>query len=221
MWGVRALTDSDFALLTLVIGLIVGGAVRIGAERRGGWFYQLLAIVLTYVSIAASMAPDLAEVFRADAWAESESEVAMIEERAREMLEAQGDLPEGVPEEVDPAPAAPDETTDAAAGVPPDGGPANSDAFPPETSGAVPETTAEELPEGLPDDVDPILFWLFVGIVSLAAPVLVSFESPIMGIIVLIGLWEAWRMNRKTVVPFTGPHAVGASPPSPDAPAGA
>jgi hypothetical protein len=37
--------------------LIVGVAVRIGSENRGGWFYQLVAIGMTYLAIAFTYMP--------------------------------------------------------------------------------------------------------------------------------------------------------------------
>lgn len=53
-YGVAALTEHEYAIVALVVGLLVGGAVRWGSEGRGGWYYQLMAIVMTYVAIAAS-----------------------------------------------------------------------------------------------------------------------------------------------------------------------
>ena len=42
-------------LIAVVIGLMVGGAVRVGAERRGGIGYQLLAILITYLAVGAGL----------------------------------------------------------------------------------------------------------------------------------------------------------------------
>jgi hypothetical protein len=53
-FGIEALTQRHFGLVAIVVGLLVGGAVRKGAAGRGGWFYQLMAIALTYASISGS-----------------------------------------------------------------------------------------------------------------------------------------------------------------------
>jgi len=53
-YGVVAITKLEIGLVAIVVGLMVGGAVRAGAEARGGWFYQVMAILLTYLSVAAS-----------------------------------------------------------------------------------------------------------------------------------------------------------------------
>jgi hypothetical protein len=47
---VRA-TDMNIGLVAIVVGFLVGKAVRKGSENRGGLFYQLLAVFLTYTSI--------------------------------------------------------------------------------------------------------------------------------------------------------------------------
>ena len=53
-FGVFQLTGRPFFIVALVIGFLVGTAVRNGARGRGGWVYQLLAIFLTYSAIAVS-----------------------------------------------------------------------------------------------------------------------------------------------------------------------
>jgi len=54
---VLKLTGSEFGILAIVVGLVVGGAVRKGSNRRGGWRYQALAIFLTYTAIVSSYVP--------------------------------------------------------------------------------------------------------------------------------------------------------------------
>jgi hypothetical protein len=52
-------TGYEIGLIAIVVGLMVGAAVRKGARGRGGWFYQALAIVLTYCCICAQYVPDV------------------------------------------------------------------------------------------------------------------------------------------------------------------
>ena len=58
-YAIYKATDSEFGLLGIVVGLFVGIAVRKGARGLGGWKYQALAMVLTYVSITMSYVPIL------------------------------------------------------------------------------------------------------------------------------------------------------------------
>lgn len=53
-YGVAAITGYEISLVAIVVGALVGIAVRYGGGGRGGWFYQLLAVALTYVAIAES-----------------------------------------------------------------------------------------------------------------------------------------------------------------------
>lgn len=61
---VLKLTDSQWGILAVVVGLVVGGAVRKGSNGRGGWRYQALAIFLTYTAIVSSFVPYLIDAMR-------------------------------------------------------------------------------------------------------------------------------------------------------------
>lgn len=63
-YAVLKLTDSQWGILAIVVGLVVGGAVRKGSNGRGGWRYQALAIFLTYTAIVSSYVPFIIEGFR-------------------------------------------------------------------------------------------------------------------------------------------------------------
>ena len=58
-WAVRALLHMQIGLIAILVGFMVGGAVRAGSKNRGGVAYQILAVVLTYLAIAANYVPDL------------------------------------------------------------------------------------------------------------------------------------------------------------------
>lgn len=64
-YGVRAGTGYEVGLIAILVGFLVGGAVKAGAKGRGGVGYQLLAVGLTYLSIAANYAPDIVQALRA------------------------------------------------------------------------------------------------------------------------------------------------------------
>jgi hypothetical protein len=72
-YAIYKLTNSEFGLLGIVVGLFVGIAVRKGARGLGGWKYQALAMVLTYVSITTSYVPILIKA-AADAAAVKDAE---------------------------------------------------------------------------------------------------------------------------------------------------
>jgi hypothetical protein len=49
-------TRVDFSLVSILVGYLVGRAVRAGSRNRGGLAYQLLAVLLTYLAIGATHA---------------------------------------------------------------------------------------------------------------------------------------------------------------------
>ena len=65
-YGVRRLFHNlELGLIALVVGFAVGFAVHKGSNNRGGPLYQVLAVVLTYLGIAAQYVPDLLQQMRA------------------------------------------------------------------------------------------------------------------------------------------------------------
>ena len=53
-FAVLRMTGYNFALIAILVGFMVGGAVRAGSGRRGGRAYQLLAVLLTYLTIGTT-----------------------------------------------------------------------------------------------------------------------------------------------------------------------
>jgi len=56
-YAVIAITQLEIGLVAILIGYMVGYAVRRGARGRGGLRFQILAIALTYTSVALAYAP--------------------------------------------------------------------------------------------------------------------------------------------------------------------
>ncbi|MGH7644826.1 MAG: hypothetical protein ACREMR_04495 [Gemmatimonadales bacterium] len=58
------LFNIELGLVAIVVGLLVGGAVRKGSQGRGGWAYQALAMFITYGAIVSTYIPFLIEGMR-------------------------------------------------------------------------------------------------------------------------------------------------------------
>src|SRR6185503_20694920 len=56
-YAVIAITNLEIGIVAILIGYMVGRAVRRGARGRGGLRFQILAVVLTYASIALAYSP--------------------------------------------------------------------------------------------------------------------------------------------------------------------
>lgn len=75
-WGVRKVSGYEVGLISIAIGVGVGKAVRWGSRGRGGWAYQLLAVLLTYASVAGNYMPDVWQAMRDQANKEEAASVA-------------------------------------------------------------------------------------------------------------------------------------------------
>jgi hypothetical protein len=56
-YAVIAITNFEIGLVAILIGFLVGAAVRRGTSGRGGRKYQVLALVLTYFAVGLAYAP--------------------------------------------------------------------------------------------------------------------------------------------------------------------
>ena len=161
-YAIVKITDHEFGLLAIGVGLFVGIAVKKGARGLGGWRYQALAMVLTYVSITASYVPlVIKELVEAGA---EKSAASSASSSNREP----GEAPFPAPGAADPGVAKNERDAKSKAGA-----------------GAV-----------------VVALGLVLGL-AFAAPFLGG-TSNIMGILIIgIGLYEAWKINRR--VPLSGP----------------
>jgi hypothetical protein len=151
-------TGYELGLIAIIVGVGVGLAVRKGSRGRGGWKYQTLAMVLTYVSITTSYVPIVFKGF-VEGIKKNEAATAVKESTA----------PSAAENSVEPTKL----------------------------------TTTPGRDGKKPSMPLPIAIVAFVGVIwglALAAPFLAG-ASNIMGIIIIgIGLYEAWKFNKRVIV---------------------
>lgn len=63
---VLRITGWEIGLISVLVGWMVGRAVSMGSNHRGGWLYQVMAIGLTYLAICMGYIPQIV-----DAWQQS------------------------------------------------------------------------------------------------------------------------------------------------------
>lgn len=66
-YGVRQAANMEVGIIAIGVGFLVGTAVRKGSGDRGGRGYQVLAVLITYCSIAANYMPDVFQAFMSEA----------------------------------------------------------------------------------------------------------------------------------------------------------
>lgn len=175
-YAVAVWTDREFGLLAIAIGLLVGGAVRLGSYRRGGWRYQALAMVLTYTAIVSSYVPFLFEAANEAVLAAPGDELAAGGDETEELLAAS---------ELDPSP----DSTKGAQAV------ERSAVQSTEAVGFAPADGPGEMLKAVA---------ILIGIVF-AAPFLAGFENFMGWVFLAIALYEAWKLNRREELVFEGP----------------
>jgi hypothetical protein len=178
-FGVRKVTGYEIGLIAIVVGLVVGAAVRKGSDDRGGRAYQLLAVFLTYSCIVSTYIPDVFTMLKSD-----------VDKRTH------------VAGATQPATASTMPATSTASAAPDDAA---------KTDSKFSQMSAPKKALLL------ILFFLILFGIAFVAPVLAGFSNIIGLLIIGFALWEAWKINRKRVLAFTGPHLLGPT----TAPAGA
>jgi hypothetical protein len=161
-------TGYEFSLIAILIGFMVGIAVKKGSGGMGGWFYQTMAVFLTYCSVAFS--------YFALTLVTPMEDMDLSETVSQEVYEVE---------------------------LGGEGLVTSDSAFDEELEG----DEAEE-PEAFDEDLDlsglndapawavGLLGWVAFFAFILSLPVLVGMESFMSLVILVFGMFEAWRQNR-------------------------
>ena len=146
-------TGTHFGLMAIVVGLMVGTAVRKGSEGRGGWFYQLLAVFLTYTAIVTTYVPQILKEFNKIAGARAAANPAEVQKIKADIAKA------------------------------------------------TPLTRVGKLVAAL------VVIGALVMVIAYVTPILVAIHGGgFFLVIVSFGLWGAWKLNRRAIIPFQGPY---------------
>jgi hypothetical protein len=88
-YAIAKLTGMEFSIIAIVVGVMVGAAVKRGSNGRGGWRYQLLAVFLTYTAIVSTYVPFVIEGLREGSQTATDS--AAVRDSAPGALRRSGD----------------------------------------------------------------------------------------------------------------------------------
>lgn len=186
-FAVAVIFDLEIGLIAILCGWMVGRAVRKGSGERGGRRYQVVAALLTYLSVAMSYgALGIRELAKGDTHATPAATTSASR--------------------VDSAGAT--RSTTAAANAATVG--TTADGAGTTHQSAAKDSTHDTAPGSGVDFAKSVLFMLGFMFVL---PIVVNVSgSNILGVaIIAFGIFRAWRMNEPTFVRITGPHRVGAN----------
>jgi hypothetical protein len=185
--AVAAITGFEFALVAIVVGFMVGAAVRKGSGGRGGRPYQILAVVLTYLSVVSINIPLLINAFaakekaRAHATATTQMDTINISARGPVSDSTATDRPA----------TSGSGMTVAQAGTP----------F------SAPHTTKTRPPH--PQFGKVLMALLALLVLAARVPFLAGFSNIIGLVIIGVAVFQAWKLNRRVTLRITGPYRLG------------
>jgi hypothetical protein len=192
-YGVVKLTNYHLSLISILVGWMVGSAVRRGAHYRGGLVYQLMAVFLTYTSIVSTYIPEIVAAF-ADAGKQEVADAPPVPAapKLRDAVEPKpNEAAEPNPKAaVDPKPEAVGEPKQEAAA---------------EVIKAPVAPDAGREPKQMNDPPPAIL----ILVVAFVAPFLAIRKNFLLLVIIFFALQQAWRLNRKPQITINGPYRVG------------
>jgi len=209
-YAIIRITGYNIGLVAIVVGVMVGGAVRKGTGNRGGLFYQFLALLLAYMAIGLMHVPMLIEE-QIKTWrAQAEQAKILPEKNDRDRAKVDGEPKAPATRELakhDGEPKAP---------VPKDRAKVEG-----ENQHAV---DAEEKPDVKGPQLNLVVGILFLFVLAIAVvfslPVVAAIADPISALIYCIALWTAWGANKPAKLAFNGPFRVSTgdsnAPPSED-----
>lgn len=190
LWGgVIWMTGYELGLIAVVVGFMVGAAVKAGTHGRGGLLYQFMAVGLTYLAVSLAYVPLVLQGFQQLAQGE---EAAALEN-------------DGAAEAMPPLELA----------VELEGEPGAEQALVAIDEELAVEPTALEGEASFDESVAQagMVGMLIVGVgalaVAAALPFLMGFQNIIGLAIIGFALWQAWSMNKKVDVTVGGPFQVG------------
>ena len=184
-YAVIAITDFEIGIVAILIGYMVGWAIRKGTAGRGGRRFQILAAVLTYWAVGLAYTP---LAFKGESDGDAEKPAAVASDSARDSVTASVSASTTAP-----APAA------AIA--------SSSD------SAKAPAAGNEEGKDG--DGSLLVAFGVLFALVFALPVMVVFGSLPsglLSAIIIFVGIHQAWRMTAAPPLKISGPYRVGAQP---------
>jgi hypothetical protein len=201
-WGFVKVTDIELGLMAIAVGWLVGKAVMKGSNARGGRRYQVLAVVLTYLSIAMSYgALAFGQILAESSSSSSKSSVTAKNSTDKITTPASS---------ADSSGSAPRSTVAGTGETSAPGAPAPA---------ATPSAT-DRAPDA--DERSARQLLLSIGallLLVLVSPFLAGLSNIIGWLIIAIGLYEAWKHTRAVPHASSGPFSIAQpSPPAPHVP---
>jgi hypothetical protein len=215
-YAIRAATGYEIGLVAIVVGLMVGAAVRKASGGRGGKWFQGIAVFLTYSAIVINYTPDLFKAIKGYRPPAAEKPTAATSTTTPPPLAGTRALAPAVPN------AAPSQATPPPAQVPQatadKGASAQTSTLPDRPANVSSPESGNKLADRI-QKLPPLAQFIaglliMIGVVF-AIPFLGGAQNLIGLLIIGFALYEAWKLNKKALVTVAGPFKVGSAGSSP------
>ncbi len=212
-YAIMALTGYEFGLIAILIGYMVGMAVRYGSNHRGGIGLQLMAAVITYCAICSTYVPYIIQGLEQE-WDVAEMALEDGQSDSGDAVAGDGDVGSMSKQEAEELTGGviTDETLKEFDRYSPAGGVTSIEDFEGGEDTAPPGTMPTETAKlKLNEDVTAgqmILGYLVIFVIALVAPWLVGVSNIIGWLIIGFGVYQAWVMNKFVPIEFKGPFDI-------------
>lgn len=205
-YGIEKATGYEFGLVAILVGFMVGAAVRWGSNGLGGWPYQLLAMFFTYNAIVLTYVPMALSELKNDFKPKPAAQGELAQPQTQAIPDAAASAA-ATPQDATPVATDTNLTSANATLVDPSATPAAAPAV----------TTATDSGDNQVGFGKFVLACGALLLLAYALPFLAGFSNILGMVILAIGLYEAWKLNKGRRIEISGPYRTGPpkNPPSP------
>lgn len=187
-YAIGKLFNLELGIIAIAVGWLVGTGVQRGSQGRGGLKYQVLAVLIAYVSIVSTYIPYIVEAAREPAGGSASQNNSSASVSASD--------PAPAPELADSSAPIGNRTPDTNVAVTP-------------TASAAAESTEK------PTFGQFLVALISLAGLVLAVPFLQGFSNIIGILIIFFALQQAWALNKRRVIEIKGPFRVAAASSAP------
>jgi hypothetical protein len=226
-YAVMKFAHMEIGLISILVGFMVGSAVRAGSRNKGGAVYQLLAVFLSYTAIGASYSAAIIPEMLKERQNRQNPQIAAAPQNppANDFTKNLPDDPQKVAEndpktdvkndtkaEVKNDPKTVDaENTKTVVKNDPKANPDPEPTPAPKAPGPA-ELQNPKINAAADVQMSPIrALAVLAGLLMMSVyvlPILVGFQQPIGLLIIAFALWEAWKLNVRPRLEMRGPFRI-------------
>ncbi|MCA9403461.1 MAG: hypothetical protein KC897_06745 [Candidatus Omnitrophica bacterium] len=214
-YGLTVLLDAQWGIMAIAIGYLVGIAVRYGSGHRGSIGLQIMAAFITYCAICSTFIPQIIQELKNEPNIEALIEEDNVED-VEEDVSGKMEIGSMSAEEAEALTSGviTDETLEEFDRYSPAGGVTTLEKHQEETEDAAPaisSVTSDQADSQQAEDItlsQLLMGYFMLFLIALIAPWFAGPSYFVGWLIIGIGVYQAWIMNKYTPLEFKGPFDI-------------